>query len=1624
MAKQFNFTKSFLGALSLISVFVLLLSYQNFSTTSYAIGGNGHASSWDNRFTIVTQADEVAGSGNAKWLICLFKPEYTKLANPASGVDSFGRQIIAINDSYKNCITLMSIKTANSVYGYIPKINSDGSTDFNNYAARSVIFSMNALAISPVGEDPIANPFKSDLAGNASGSGNYLTYDFYLYTQVYHLSGRYNSETQNIPQYAFGAMRMKIVIENAMTTGAIIKNIKLVQDWQPIKIRNTNEFLTAIEPSITADGRFMIMQAFGSGSIAGSLNYSFNASPSNLSNWSAPASITKLYTDNSTINGQTLKSLYPLARKPIKANLGADYSPTDTVRGAYPWVSWEGTDIFFTATNSYQNAVRGGWSVVGESTGGQIRIIDGAFQNQADMFSNPSKTVVLFTSGIANTSSIWNPYKDLQSSNFPQTNDHPVGLFLHSNGMVASEVSFKGYKDGRYLSYLSMNNAIHKLEGDSSSDINSQYDKTRTPDTSGNNFYGNLVNGAEIPMFTVEEAKTQQFYGQMARFKAGSYIDSDFTSSKLNLKTFSVEMMVKPLIDLNNPNDNYNKYMFLTQIPGVMNIILEENRKLHVTLNSTTDFRTGFIGNSLPVGEWTHVAVTWNEVTSLLQVYVNATKIYERVLASGFKVNNSSGKFYVGPMALGIPGHDLNSMVLAIDEYKISNIVRSGDEFADSAFIPLSRRGLPSLTLASALKSKTLRVMNGHFDLNTAQLGSLLFKDPRLSKNSAVSCATCHDSTKGFSDGLAIKTGLQGTKLSFNSPTLINRALGRNQTLDGKFTSAAEQMWLPITHTNEMGMSVASTVSFLNSNSDYKSRFQNIFGAAPNPSNIQLAMAAFVNSIISGKSKFDRVEAKESGYAYTAAELAGKTLFFGKARCAGCHSGPNFTDDQFHNTGIFNSGSFGLASISGRTEDNRKIKTPTLRHLSMTGPYFHDGSVTTLAEVINRYIGAANDKADQTKDSEMRPFSLNDTEKNQLLSFLGTLESSITYAFNLNLSEPLPGTATVPTAPVIGSASAGNAQATVSFSAPSSNGGSAITAYEIYANGSSTAIKTGTSSPLVVTGLTNGTAYTFKVKARNAVGLSAISAASNSVTPSSATVPTAPVIGSASAGNAQATVSFSAPSSNGGSAITGYEIYANGSSTAIKTGTSSPLVVTGLTNGTAYTFKVKARNAIGLSPISAASNSVTPKTVPSAPVIGSASAGNAQATVSFSAPSSNGGSAITAYEIYANGSSTVIKSGTSSPLVVTGLTNGTAYTFKVKARNAVGLSALSAASNSVTPKTVPTAPVIGTASAGNAQATVSFSAPSSNGGSAITAYEIYANGSSTVIKSGTSSPLVVTGLTNGTAYTFKVKARNAVGLSAISAASNSVIPVPPVIAPTINYSLSSLNLYHYQTMTTITPSRSGSPITSCQSSPTLPAGLSLNQTTCAISGTPSAISSLATYRITARNAGGNSAAVSLSIAVLRVDSLTFSAGQLSLSANSRKTASNFYLVYQSDGNLVLYTSAGVPRWASNTVQSISTNRVAAFQGDGNLVLYNNSQPYWASSTIGSNYKLVVQDTAPYLRILNASGGIVWSSSGVGSYSLQKTSSAVTTNPNLRAPASVDSQPRQFYPKKIKRNFAF
>ena len=236
------------------------------------------------------------------------------------------------------------------------------------------------------------------------------------------------------------------------------------------------------------------------------------------------------------------------------------------------------------------------------------------------------------------------------------------------------------------------------------------------------------------------------------------------------------------------------------------------------------------------------------------------------------------------------------------------------------------------------------------------------------------------------------------------------------------------------------------------------------------------------------------------------------------------------------------------------------------------------------------------------------------------------------------------------------------------------------------------------------------------------------------------TAPGAPTAVGAVAGDGQATVSWTAPVSDGGTAVTGYTVTSSpGGFTATTTGPTSA-VVTGLTDGTPYTFTVTATNAIGTGSASAPSSPVTPATVPGAPIGVSAAPGNGQATVSWTAPVSNGGSAITGYTVTSSpGGLTATTAGTTSAVVI-GLTDNTPYTFTVTATNGVGTGAASAASSPVTPAGVPGAPTAVHASPGNTQATVGWTAPASNGGSAITSYTVTSSpGGFTATTAGTSA---------------------------------------------------------------------------------------------------------------------------------------------------------------------------------------------------------------------------------------------------------------------------------------------
>ncbi len=400
---------------------------------------------------------------------------------------------------------------------------------------------------------------------------------------------------------------------------------------------------------------------------------------------------------------------------------------------------------------------------------------------------------------------------------------------------------------------------------------------------------------------------------------------------------------------------------------------------------------------------------------------------------------------------------------------------------------------------------------------------------------------------------------------------------------------------------------------------------------------------------------------------------------------------------------------------------------------------------------------------------------------------------------------------TSPDTPTGVTADPSNGTAMVHWLAPSFDGGSTIHHYVARAtdqttpaNGGETCIWTKGPLQCRVVGLTNGDQYTFAVTASNRAGHSSPSPSSGAVTP--ATAPSAPLDVQATPSNASATVQWSQPP-DGGSPIIGYAVLAvdttnvdNGGQSCASTQLSCD--VTGLTNGDDYTFSVTAHNAAGTSS-AAVSNAVKPVTVPDAPtnVVATPSArstpGAGSALVTWNAPNAQG-SPITGYAVTAsdqtngaNGGQTCSTSGSppATQCTVPGLTNGDVYTFQVTATNAQGNSAASAPSSGAEPKGVPDAPTNVQVQPGNAQALVSWSAPASDGGVAITQYTVTATSAGQPVETCTWSSgnlsCTVGSLTNGDQYAFTVTATNSLGTSAASTAADATpatVPDPPSIS--------------------------------------------------------------------------------------------------------------------------------------------------------------------------------------------------------------------------------------------------
>jgi cytochrome c peroxidase len=281
------------------------------------------------------------------------------------------------------------------------------------------------------------------------------------------------------------------------------------------------------------------------------------------------------------------------------------------------------------------------------------------------------------------------------------------------------------------------------------------------------------------------------------------------------------------------------------------------------------------------------------------------------------------------------------------------------------------------------------------------ELGKRLYFDNRLSGSNTRSCAFCHSPESGFTTPTPQGVGTKGF-LGRNNPTVYNAAYNTSQFWDGRAGSLEEQALGPIQNPAEMDQKLDVLVKELSRDRGYVAQFKKVFGTGVNAQGIAEALASFERTIISTNSAFDKFM-EGDGKAMKESAQRGMKIFQGKGQCVLCHNGPNFTDNKFHNAGVPQIGplkeDLGRYNITKRDADRGAFKTPTLRSVTETAPYMHDGAFKTLEEVVDFYNKGGGKNPHQ--DPFIQPLNLTDPEKKDLVEFLKALTGE-----KLNISMP------------------------------------------------------------------------------------------------------------------------------------------------------------------------------------------------------------------------------------------------------------------------------------------------------------------------------------------------------------------------------------------------------------------------------------------------------------------------------------------------------------------------------------------------------------------------------------------------------------------------------------------
>lgn len=270
-------------------------------------------------------------------------------------------------------------------------------------------------------------------------------------------------------------------------------------------------------------------------------------------------------------------------------------------------------------------------------------------------------------------------------------------------------------------------------------------------------------------------------------------------------------------------------------------------------------------------------------------------------------------------------------------------------------------------------------------------LGKKLFFDPIMSADSSISCASCHLPSLAFSDDKAISLGVANRPGTRNSPPLANVAYHPYYTREGGVPTLEMQVLVPIQEHNEFDFNILLIEQRMDADSQYVAMAQAAYAREPDPFVITRSIACFERSLLSGNSAYDRYTEHQETGVMSAAALRGMDLFFSqRTECSSCHQGFNFTNYAFENNGLYATyADPGRYRLTGDTADLALFKIPSLRNIELTAPYMHDGSFSTLEEVVAHYNSGG--AAHPHKSEKIKALGLSQQEEDDLVAFLRAL---------------------------------------------------------------------------------------------------------------------------------------------------------------------------------------------------------------------------------------------------------------------------------------------------------------------------------------------------------------------------------------------------------------------------------------------------------------------------------------------------------------------------------------------------------------------------------------------------------------------------------------------------------